>query len=436
MKDHHEFRPVLAEIEEKPPNPAGRIFLWVILALMFVLIVGLYLVKVDVVVTARGKIIPFGDVKVLQPLETGVVSKILVKEGDFVKEGDTLVEIDPSLDIADLEGKEKNLKFSMLAMERIKAVLAGKEFVPSDRNAPPEILDAQLKLYHAQKSLYNWTLQQKEKELREAETALKTQKDEIKKLKELMNIISEDEKRQKALAEIGAVAENRYREKVKERLNLEKELEVKSGQAEELATRLDRIKDEIEVFKSGFKEKLLSELSGNMQGKNVLQAEVSNLKFKQEKRFINSPANGYVHLLLVKTVGGVVTPAQPVLSIVPEKTPLIVKALVLNKDIGFVREGQKCVNKVDTYDFQKYGMIDGKVDTVSPFSVEDKENGTDGYPVHVSIFSEELKDKEGRVYKIKPGMSVTTEIHVGERRAIEFFLFPVIKYLDEGLKVR
>ena len=100
MKDHHEFRPVLAEIEEKPPNPAGRIFLWVILVLMFVLIVGLYLVKVDVVVTARGKIIPFGDVKVLQPLETGVVSKILVKEGDFVKEGDTLVEIDPSIDVA------------------------------------------------------------------------------------------------------------------------------------------------------------------------------------------------------------------------------------------------------------------------------------------------------------------------------------------------
>ena len=115
-------------------------------------------------------------------------------------------------------------------------------------------------------------------------------------------------------------------------------------------------------------------------------------------------------------------------------------ALVLNKDIGFVQEGQRCVIKVDTYDFQKYGTIEGTVQTVFPFSLEEKdkekENEAGGYPVHVKMNSETLEAKDGAVYRIKPGMSVMAEINVGKRRVIEFFLFPVIKYLDEGLKVR
>lgn len=433
MKDYHDFRPILAEVEERPANPAGRIFLWTIILLMVVIISGLIFVKVDVVVSARGKIIPVGDVKVLQPLETGVVNRILVKEGDFVKKGDVLVEIDPSMDRADLEGKERNLRFNRIAMERIKAVLDGKEFMMSGNN--PEA-DTQLQLYHSQKSLYILTIQEKEKEFRETEIALKSLKDEIWKLKNLLNIVADEEKRQKSLSEIGALAENRYMEKLKERMNLEKEIDIKTSQVEEYTTRLEKIREEIETFKSGFKEKLLSELSGNVQGKNVLEAEVSNIKFRQGKRFITSPVNGYVHLLPVKTVGGVVTPAQPLVSIVPEKTPLMTRSLVFNKDIGFVKEGQRCVIKVDTYDFQKYGVLEGEVETVSPFSIEDKENGIDGYPVHVKMSSEELKTKDGKVYKIKPGMSVTAEINVGKRRVIEFFLFPVIKYLDEGLKVR
>jgi len=151
--------------------------------------------------------------------------------------------------------------------------------------------------------------------------------------------------------------------------------------------------------------------------------------------------------LPVKTIGGVVTTAQPVVTLVPENTPLVVNAVVFNKDIGFVKEGQRCVIKVDTYDFQKYGTIEGVVETINPFSLEenkgkdkekekDKETEAGGYPVRVKMLADVLKTKDGTVYRMKPGMSVTTEVNVGKRRVIEFFLFPVIRYLDEGLKVR
>jgi len=443
--DFHDFKPILAEIEERPTNPLGTYFLWTIISLMVVVLLALFLVKIDVVVSARGKIIPIGDVKVIQPLETGVITKIHVKEGDFVNKGDILLEIDPSVDTADLEGKERNLNQAQLSMERINAVLNEKDFSPRSKGRASEIMQAQKVHFQAQRDVYDSTLKEKEKEALENQSALESLKKEIETIHNVLAITLEDEKRQKTLVEIGTLADNRYREKVKERMNLERERDAKEGQVKQLETKLTRINDEIQTFKSNFREKLLADYSNNMQERNTLEAQVSSLKFKQDKRFIIAPVTGYIHLLPVKTIGGVVTTAQPVVGIVPEGTPLEVNAIVMNKDIGYVKEGQTCVVKVDTYDFQKYGTIEGRVETINPYSMEEKdnkekskeaENESGGYPVRVGMMAETLKTKNGDVYKVKPGMSVTAEVNVGKRRVIEFFLFPIIRYLDEGLKVR
>jgi hemolysin D len=443
--DHHDFKPILAEIEDRPTNPLGTLFLWTIIALMVVVVSGLIFLKIDVVVTARGKIIPIGDVKVVQPLETGVITKIHVKEGDYVKKGAILLEIDPSIDTADLAGKERNLKYSQLSLDRINAVLGEKDFSARGKGHSSEVVAAQTQHYKAQREAYCSTLKEKENEYRETQGSVRTLKAEIVSLINVLAITTEDEKRQKSLVEMGALAENRYREKVKERMNLQRECDSKTGQVEQLETRLNRIKDEMETFKNNYREKLLADYSTNVQNRNLLEAEVSSLKFKQEKRFIIAPVTGYIHLLPVKTVGGVVTTAQPVVGIVPEDAPLEVSAVVLNKDIGYIKEGQVCIVKVDTFDFQKYGTIEGKVQVINPYSMEEKdnkdkpneaENESGGYPVKVKMLAETLKTKNGDVHKIKPGMSVTAEVNIGKRRVIEFFLFPVIRYLDEGLKVR
>ena len=410
-------------------------FLWVLMAFLVIAGLGLFLIEVDVVVSARGKIIPAGDVKTLQPLETGVVSGIHVKEGDYVARGATLVEIDPALDTADLEGKEKNLRFSRAASQRIDAVLAEQPFRPNG-DTEPELAQAQRRLYETQRALYRSTLSEKEKALREAEASLQGLREERKRLESLHRLVSEEEKRQQSLVKIGALAENRYRDKVKERLQTEKELELKGAQVEEGAWKVQRVREEMETFRNSFREKLLAELSGNLQGRNTLESEVNSIHFRKQKRQIAAPVNGTVHQLHVKTVGGVVTPAQPVVSIVPENTPIVANILVVNRDIGYVRQGQECIVKVDTYDFQKHGTVEGRVETVSPFNVENKENTSDGYPVFVNLAAMELKTKDGTVFPLRPGMAVTTEINVGKRRVIEFFLFPIIKYLDEGLKVR
>ena len=137
---------------------------------------------------------------------------------------------------------------------------------------------------------------------------------------------------------------------------------------------------------------------------------------------------------MVNTEGGVVTTSETLLSIIPSNTPLIIKATVLNKDIGFLKLDQDVAIKVDTFDFQKYGKLDGKIIHIANDAIKD-ENLGEIYEVKISFDKTNLM-VEGELKDIEPGMSVTAEIKTGKRRVIELFIYPLIKYLDEGLSVR
>jgi len=150
-------------------------------------------------------------------------------------------------------------------LERIDSVLAEKEFSPRKQDHTTEIIQAQTTHYKAQRNVYNSTLKEKEKEYLENQSALKSLKEEIVTINKVLSITLEDEQRQKSLVEIGTLADNRYREKMKDRMNLERERDSKEGQVKQLETKLTRIKDEIQTFKSTFREKLLSDYSTNMQ---------------------------------------------------------------------------------------------------------------------------------------------------------------------------
>jgi len=128
-KDRHEFKPLLVEIEDRPLNPLGRMLLWTIVAFMVLGGLWLFFAKIDIVVSARGKIIPYGEIKVLQPIETGVISKLLVKEGELVHKGQVLMEIDPSVTETNLESKEKNLELLEIEIIRLMALIENKDFI-------------------------------------------------------------------------------------------------------------------------------------------------------------------------------------------------------------------------------------------------------------------------------------------------------------------
>ena len=331
--DAHEFEPLLTEIEQSPANPLGNTVFWIVISFILFASLWMYFGKVDVVVTSRGVIIPDGEEKIIQPLEKGVVSEILVKEGDFVSEGQILTIITPA-------EHEPGLQLAQIKEEEIKI---------------------QEQLANA-RSRYNIAY------------------DKLNRLESVRDIIPQA----------------RY---------------------EEVLTEVTALRHE--------KTSLNATLIQNKAKREQLEKQIQTIK---------SPIEGYINELEIHTVGGVVTPAQKLMTIVPKDCKLKIKAKVMNQDIGFVEENMDVSVKVDTFNFQKYGIITGKVLVVGKNSVEDEKLG----PIY-EVFIEPQNTAlmvEGKEQTIKTGMSATCEINIGKRRIIEFFIYPLIKYLDESIKVR
>ncbi len=428
--DSHEFKPILAEIEENPVSPLGRSIFWTIISIIVFTALWMYFGKVDVVISARGTVIPDGEIKILQPLETGVVEEILVKEGDFVKKGQVVMEINPSTVDPELQSAQKNLAHVQLEMGRLGAMTGGTGFLSAGQNA--DAIKTQREIYASTMDSLKKQLLTKEIELTKVEERIKATKAEKNNYQTLLDTRVEKEKRLKPVLDI--IAKDEYEKVVNDISTYDANTKSSAYKLEELSQQKQQILEEMAYVKQNFKSENLKELSDKQKQVNELQAYIQEAAFKSAKQKIVSPVNGYVNTIMMHTIGGVVTPAEKLLSIVPVNTPLVVKATVLNKDIGFVLPDMPVSIKIDTYEFQKYGILNGKVKTVAKTSIEHEKLGP-VYEIWVTPLNTNLL-VEGKEKSIYPGLSLTAEIKVKKRRIIEFFIYPLIKYWNEGITVR
>ncbi len=430
--DAHEFKPTMTEIEERPVNPLGRAVFWMIVATMVFFVSWMCLGKVDVVVSGRGIVIPEGDVKILQPFETGVVSAILCREGDFVKEGQVLMEIDPSITAPELESKQKDLRFIELEKMRLNANIGRGSFNPDSKTYDGESIRAQRELYQSSVAGLQKQLDAKKEVLRGIEEELRSAEKDRAYNASLLEMARDREKRMKSVADV--VSKNEYEKALNDVLTYSNNVEQITHKVGQLTHRKIQTSHEIAYIDESFRTNTLKEFSDKHKMSTEIQAEIDKATFRNQRQRILSPVEGYVSNLYFHTIGGVVTPAQKLMVVVPSGTGLVMKANVLNKDIGFVKEGMPVSIKIDTFDFQKYGILNGTVRSISKHSAEDEKMGP-VYEVFV-IPRETTLLVEGKRAPITSGMSLTAEIKVGKRRIIEFFVYPIIKYLDEGIKVR
>ncbi len=428
--DHHEFKPVLSEIEDSPVSPLGRFTFWVIVFIIMVTILWLTLGKVDIVVSARGLVIPDGEAKIIQPLDTGVISKIPVKEGDFVKQGQVLMEIDPAVTEPELESVRKNLEDTLLEIKRLNASAEGNAF--DTANETSETAAIQQNLYNASMSAIRNKIEAKRIDLSKTQDNLNAVKAELSAKKQILGAKKDQEERMKNVLDV--IAYDDYQNILNEIKILNAEITKLNYQIKELNSKKVQTLKEINAIEDEFKAQSLEKLADKTKTANELKSNAEQIIFRNTKQTIVSPCDGYVDKLFIHTIGGVVTPAQQLLALTPVNTPLLIKTTVLNQDIGFVKEGMRVSVKIDTFNFQKYGMIEGKVKTVSKNSIEDEKLGP-VYEVYIIPLTHTLK-VEGKNENIRTGMSLTAEINVGKRRIIEFFIYPLIKYLDEGMSVR
>jgi hemolysin D len=451
-----EFLPHLLEIEETPPSPVQRKVLWAIIILVVVLIAWACLGQISVVATVPGKFIPDGRVKQIQPLESSVIKAIHVKEGQQVKEGDLLLELDPTINEAEFKANADKYEFNRLERERLAAELAhGKSRYGSAQT--PEWIALQESIRHAHEASHADKLAQARAAVEEKTHALAAAEATRKKYEETTALAEQREASARPLVETGAISKLDY-------WQLKQEL---ANNANDLAAQLKTI-DQARAAKKEAEHKLAqvkhdrvadiyNDLGQKVANQAGLKGDLDKAKQLFDLKWLKAPVAGVVQKVDVATIGGVVTPAQSLVTIVPAGTPLIVEATLTNDDIGYVRQGQNVEIKVDTFPFQKYGTLKGTLVWISPDAEEKTSDATGtgsngdnnsktsngsksakaGYLYKVHIQPEQRQFiVDGKPVPIQSGMTVQADIITDHRRVIEFFLSPVVKYLDEGLKVR
>jgi len=430
-----EFLPPAVEILEKPPSPAGRVLIWVILGLFLLAILWSFIGEIDEVVVARGKVIPIGYTKVLQSEDKGIVKRILVQEGQKVKEGDLLMELDRTMSESDLNALKKEIAYYNTNIRRIMAELEDKPFMP-EAGSPVDSKDfvQQMSLYRSRQSEKKAKMEYYDAQIRQKEDSVRVAESSLVKYKELLAIAREREANLKEIVEVGAISKYTYLEYKGKRIELEQNVnmnisELSAAQAEAKAARQEKAQ-----YQAEWNRQLQEELINSRKQYNSLKESERKAELKNKLIEIKAPVDGAVHKLDIHTVGAVVTEAQPLMEVVPEGTPMEVESWMENQDVGFVLPGMPVEIKVDAFNFQKFGTLKGKVREISPDAIEDKERGQ-LYRVMVSLDEEKLH-MDNRDLQIYPGMAVSAEIKTRKKRIIDFFLEPFQTYKSEALRER
>lgn len=447
-----EFLPAAIEVTETPASPVGRAVALLIALLVVIVIAWGWFGHIDTVAVAQGKIIPGGRVKVIQPLEAGVVRAIHVEEGQHVEAGELLVELDPTDSGADAERLRRDLFGTRLDIARLKALMlyAGLP-VKADEPRPEESFDpdtvlgfalgADEDLVAATRALLADRLEEHRAQVAALEGEITQRSAEarmtgasIQMLENTVPLLAERVKARETLAVKEYGSRMAFLELQQELVEREGNLEVEKHRLAEtraaIATLKRRNAEQTATFRATAQEELIDAL----QRAAGLEQELRKAEERHRQRRLVAPVDGVVQQLAIHTIGGVVTPAEKLMAVVPDGSPLEIEAQVLNKDIGFVEAGQVAEIKVESFPFTKYGLIDGSVLQVSADAVNDEQQGL-VYPSRVTMQRDRIL-VDDRWVQLAPGMAVTVEVKTGNRRIIEYFLSPLMEYQDEALRER
>jgi membrane fusion protein, hemolysin D len=453
------FLPAALEIVETPPSPIGRAIVTTIILLFCAALVWAWWGTIDIVASATGKIVPSGRTKVIQPFETGVVRSIRVQDGQAVKAGDVLIELDPTVNAAERDHLRSDLLAEQLNIARLRAALiAGDDPVvdftpPTD--ADPALLSTQRQLLLHQVAEHRAKIaalgrQQAQREAEHATTAAT-----IHKLETIIPAIQPRVDIRKTLMEKELGSKLTYFETLQLLVEQQEELSVQKSHLHAAEAAVAAIRETRSQAVAEYRRTLSDELAKAEQKANGLTQDLIKAEQKTRLQQLAAPVDGVVQRLAIHTVGGVVTPAQSLLMVVPSDSRLEIEAMVSNRDIGFVQPGQDAEIKIDTFNFTRYGLLHGQVLSVSQDAIirdrqQDRSNdpalGTQNdtsepkgqelnYSARISLDRTKMQIDD-RMVDLSPGMAVTVEIKTGSRMILSYLLSPLLRYRQETLRER
>ncbi len=423
--DQVDFLPAALEVIERPVSPTGRYTAWLLLFVLAASLTWAALGKVDIVASAQGRIIPADNVKIVQAPSSGIVRRIYVRDGDAVKKGQSLVDLDPTVSTAAQVQAEQALRAAELDAARNQAIadaLAGKgiRFVPP-AGTSPDVATTQLRLIEAQVAASRASVAglaaARQSSLADAQGSER----QIRKYDDTLPLIDRQLGSLEELAKYGLIAQPRL-------LDMRRQRRVDQGEREVAATQRLRALSDAAKYQQQLAQSLeearhqaLSDLAKAQSDVALRREELTKAQERSRLQRLAAPVDGVIQELAVHTIGGVVEPARTIMVVVPHGE-LLIEAKVLNKDAGFVRAGQEVAVKLDAFPFTRYGTLAAQIDSISADAVEDRKLG----PVYIARVHMLANHPKGASTAIAaPGMSIVVDIKTGRRSILSYFVSPI-----------
>lgn len=416
---------------------ATKIMLWVGAFFIIWLIFWAYNAEIDALTRGQGKVIPSTQVQVIQNLEGGIVSEILVSEGESVKKGDILIKIDDTGFVSSFV--ESQLRYNELQAKSIR-LLAESTGAPFDANeaikkTSPELIKYEESLYISNKEqlennmlIHKRRLEQKKDELREAEARLTN-------LTKNFEYITRELELNKPLVEKGIVSEVEY-------LKLQREAGTIEGQMKSTKLSIPRLSSMIDEQQNNILEVQFKFRNIAKEKFNETKAEMARIESaivaredKVKRTFVRSPVNGTIKQLLVNTVGGVVKPGMNIIEVVPTQDNLLIEAKIRPADIAFLFPGQRAIVKFSAYDFAIYGSLSGTLTHISADTIYDEASRQNYYLVRIKTDKNYLGE-EAKKLNIMVGMTADVDIITGKKTVLDYILKPILRARENVLSER
>lgn len=436
-----QFLPAALALQEQPVHPAPRYILWAIMAFAALALLWACIGEIDVVATASGKIVPSGKSKIIQPSEIAVVKAIHVRDGQAVKAGQLLVELDSQITSADVERLRSDLLAAQIDHARATALLDAIQA----RGEPPSLTERLPQANPEQRlSAQRWllgqylelqsSLEQARAEIEQRSAEIQSAKASLSTLQQTLIISRRLASDYKALLDEQYMARNAYLEKEQMRLDQERELATLKGRIVELSAARKAAESRHTSILAETRRAMLDLQHESGQRAAALAQELKKAEQRNRLMALTAPVDGTVQQLDIHTPGGVVTAAQPLMVIVPSDEPVEVEAMLENKDIGFVHPGQEVEIKVETFTFTKYGVVHGTVTSISHDAIEDEKLGL-VYGARIQLRENHIRVGSQDV-SLSPGMAIIAEVKTEKRKIIDYLIWPLMKYKSESFSER
>lgn len=441
--DHLAFHPPLIRLHQQAPSPIGRRVLWCLLALLVFLIVWASVGRLDIVAVAQGKLVPEDYLKIVQPSEAGIVSAILVREGQTVHKDQVLMRMDALTTETDLNALTTERGRKRLALRRLDAELA-EQRLTIDADEPQPLAQEAVAQQLANEAALASALAEERSRMLKSQQELAAAQQQSQRLQAVLPHFQAQETAYAQLADQGFTGQLMVSDKRRERIEKEQELATQQHVIASARASIDQSVKKLEQIKAEHRQRLHTERAETRSQLERLEADWHKQQHRRDLMELRAPHEGIVKELATHTAGTVVQPGTVLATLVPQQAPLKVEVWVSNEDVGFVRSGQPVKLKFAAYPFQKYGMAHGELQWVNADAqTEDPARATapDGasppprYKATVALKEAALVRDERR-YELTAGMQAQAEILLGQRTVLQYLLSPVQRAWHEAGRER